>query len=450
MHRRPACSTSEPRNGRRRSSTGSTSGTPCFRRSSLPAPGVARTSAGIPVTTVGSHDTAFAVVAVPADRPPVRLCRQRDVVVGRTRAGTPGADGRCEGGELHQRSWRRWPHGLLPRNVGGLWLLQVVTPCLEPESWIRCSPRRQHSPPAGRPSTSMTTGSSRPGTCQLESPRRSPGLGGDHRRRRVPQCGASSTPSPPCTPAPCDAPATLAGVEVEVVHIIGGGSQNELLCQQTADRCGLPVVAGPMEATALGNIAVQASRPLCRARFARGNPPHDRGRRCRSGSTSQREPVPHAALGHPLRAVETDPVERRLARAASVADLRRIAKRRLPGGVFDYIDGGAEDERTLAANQAAFASVTFRPRVLRGLEKVAIGSTLFGQPLAYPSCSRRRLHPDRGSRRRARRGASAERAGLPYTLSTSAPDRSRRSARSATVGCGSRSTPGGTEAWCRR
>ena len=40
--------------------------------------------------------------------------------------------------------------------------------------------------------------------------------------------------------------------------------------------------------------------------------------------------------------IETDPVERRLARAANVDDFRRIAKRRLPGGVFDYIDGGAE------------------------------------------------------------------------------------------------------------
>jgi L-lactate dehydrogenase (cytochrome) len=49
--------------------------------------------------------------------------------------------------------------------------------------------------------------------------------------------------------------------------------------------------------------------------------------------------------------IETDPIERRLARAASVADLRRIAKRRLPGGVFDYIDGGAEDERTLAGTR---------------------------------------------------------------------------------------------------
>src|SRR6266550_2152877 len=66
--------------------------------------------------------------------------------------------------------------------------------------------------------------------------------------------------------------------------------------------------------------------------------------------------------------IETDPVERRLRRAACVADLRRLAKRRLPGGVFDYIDGAAEDERTNAANQAAFAHTTFRPRVLRGLE----------------------------------------------------------------------------------
>src|SRR6478672_6625800 len=82
--------------------------------------------------------------------------------------------------------------------------------------------------------------------------------------------------------------------------------------------------------------------------------------------------------------IETDLVERRLARAASVADLRRIAKRRLPGGVFDYIDGGAEDERTLAANETAFAATTFRPRVLRGIEKVDIASTMLASPVAYP------------------------------------------------------------------
>ena len=50
----------------------------------------------------------------------------------------------------------------------------------------------------------------------------------------------------------------LSGREVDVVHLVGGGARNQLLCQLTADACGLPVVAGPVEAAALGNVVVQA------------------------------------------------------------------------------------------------------------------------------------------------------------------------------------------------
>ena len=52
--------------------------------------------------------------------------------------------------------------------------------------------------------------------------------------------------------------ARLAGRDVETIHIVGGGSLNRLLCQRTADRAGMPVLAGPVEATAIGNVLVQA------------------------------------------------------------------------------------------------------------------------------------------------------------------------------------------------
>jgi rhamnulokinase len=50
----------------------------------------------------------------------------------------------------------------------------------------------------------------------------------------------------------------LVGHRLETVRIVGGGSQNKLLCQLTANACQRPVVTGPVEATALGNVMVQA------------------------------------------------------------------------------------------------------------------------------------------------------------------------------------------------
>ncbi len=120
-----------------------------------------------------------------------------------------------------------------------------------------------------------------------------------------------------------------------------------------------------------------------------------------------------------FKPIERDPVARRLSRAADVSDLRAIARRRLPRGVFDYVDGGAEDEVTLTANTDAFRRIQFRPRVLRDVGTVDPSTTLLGRPLPLPLVLAptgfpRSVHPE-GERATAR---AAERAGLPYTLST--------------------------------
>jgi L-lactate dehydrogenase (cytochrome) len=120
-----------------------------------------------------------------------------------------------------------------------------------------------------------------------------------------------------------------------------------------------------------------------------------------------------------FRRVELDPAARRLATAASVGDLRRIARRRLPRGVFDYIDGGAEDERTLRNNSDAFARIEFRPRVLRSVAAIDTSTTLLGRPLPFPLALAptgfTRIADPEGELAVAR---AAARADLPYTLST--------------------------------
>jgi len=120
-----------------------------------------------------------------------------------------------------------------------------------------------------------------------------------------------------------------------------------------------------------------------------------------------------------FRRFELDPVTRRLRTAMTVEDLRKIARRRLPRGVFDYIDGGAEDERSQANNAAGFARIEFQPNVLRDVSELDTSTTLLGKqismPLVLAPTGYTRLTHSAGELSVAR---AAERADVPYSLST--------------------------------
>lgn len=73
-----------------------------------------------------------------------------------------------------------------------------------------------------------------------------------------------------------------------------------------------------------------------------------------------------------------------LSRAINIEDLRRLSKRRLPRAIFDFFDGGAEDEVTLRENRAAFERVRLLPRVLVDVSKVDTAIDLLGRPSALP------------------------------------------------------------------
>ncbi|TXK40351.1 alpha-hydroxy-acid oxidizing protein [Nonomuraea sp. C10] len=108
-----------------------------------------------------------------------------------------------------------------------------------------------------------------------------------------------------------------------------------------------------------------------------------------------------------------------LAGAADVADVRRLARRRAPRVVFDYVDGAAEGELSTARAAEAFARVEFRPHVLRDVARVDTGTEILGRRVSMPVV----LGPTGFTRMMHRAGEravarAAARAGVPYTLST--------------------------------
>ncbi|WP_433186479.1 alpha-hydroxy acid oxidase [Actinoallomurus sp. CA-150999] len=120
-----------------------------------------------------------------------------------------------------------------------------------------------------------------------------------------------------------------------------------------------------------------------------------------------------------LEPFERDPVRRRLAHCHDIDDLRRVARRRTPRAVFDYVDGGADDEISMAANVDALRRWRFTPRSLADVSSVDTATRLFDRPAALPlvlapTGYTRMMHPV-GEPAVARVTA---RRGVPYTLST--------------------------------
>ncbi|QYN34824.1 alpha-hydroxy-acid oxidizing protein [Pseudonocardia sp. DSM 110487] len=110
---------------------------------------------------------------------------------------------------------------------------------------------------------------------------------------------------------------------------------------------------------------------------------------------------------------------RRLRRAASIADLRTIARRRTPRAVFDYVDGAADGELSLHRARRAFARVEFTPSVLRDVSEVDTGREILGRraslPFAFAPTGFTRMMHHTGEPAVA---SVAQRFDIPYTLST--------------------------------
>jgi (S)-mandelate dehydrogenase len=121
-----------------------------------------------------------------------------------------------------------------------------------------------------------------------------------------------------------------------------------------------------------------------------------------------------------------------LHKAVGIEDLRAIARRRAPRFVFDFVDGGAEDEITLRANRESFERLRFRPRTLVDVSQRSLGTTILGKPSALPAVvgpvGLLGLSWRHGDLEMARAAAAA---GVPFALSTTSMDSLEDVARAA-------------------
>jgi rhamnulokinase len=218
---------------------------------------------GLPVATavvaVGSHDTASAVAAVPA--------------AGRNFAYISSGTWSLVGVEVDEPilseasrqanfTNERGVDGTIRflRNVGGLWLLsESMRDWAQREGDLSELLTAAADEPPGGPLIDVDAAEFiAPGNMPARIRAAAQGRGAElaNRPAAVVRCVLDSLAN--AYAATIRQAEELSGRRIDVVHVVGGGSQNALLCQLTADVTGLPVVAGPVEATALGNILIQA------------------------------------------------------------------------------------------------------------------------------------------------------------------------------------------------
>jgi rhamnulokinase len=213
------------------------------------------------VVAVGTHDTASAIVAVPASTPNFAYIASGTWSLVGVETSEPVVTTAARDGGFTNEAGVDGTVRLL-RNVMGMWLVQESL-----RQWERNGQSVSLTDVLREASELPSVSVIDPDLPVFLPP-------GDMPSRIAAECASAGVPVPssPGEVIRCimdslaaayarsvSTAAELAGIDVEVVHIVGGGSQNELLCQLTADATGVPVVAGPVEGSALGNILVQAS-----------------------------------------------------------------------------------------------------------------------------------------------------------------------------------------------
>jgi rhamnulokinase len=220
---------------------------------------------GLPAATkvvaVGSHDTASAVAAVPADRPDFAYISSGTWSLVGVELSHPVL---TEASRAANFTNERGVDGTIRylRNVGGLWLLSECQRTWAQQGYTATLDKLLEEAAALPPGGPLINADDPYFIAPDNMPERI--------RAAVRNTGAV-LPEHPAHIVRCILDSLAAGyartiadaerladLSTDVVHIVGGGSQNRLLCQLTADATGKPVLAGPVEATALGNVLVQA------------------------------------------------------------------------------------------------------------------------------------------------------------------------------------------------